>query len=117
MINGGLAMENQSEQNRMKRFGRAVQHLMDKRGHTLRSFAKEISYTEAKLLEILHGQVNPTRAEKVKFAKALGLRPPEDRRQTGNWDPFSDLPDDKLDSLFLDSVPDDGPKLPDAYKF
>ena len=107
-------MEKQSEQNRRKQFGRAIQYLLDERGYTHHGFARGICYLEANLYEILHGQVILTRAEKVKFAKYLNLR---DKRQSGSWDPYSDLSDEALDSLFLDSVPKDEPKLPYLDKF
>jgi ribosome-binding protein aMBF1 (putative translation factor) len=114
MHKGEETMETRSEHDRRKEFGRAIRYRIEKQGHTPVGFAKKIGYRPDSVQEILYGQAGMTRAEMVKFAKALDLRPSEGRRQ---GDPFIDLPDDDLYALFLDGVPKDEPRLSDLYKY
>jgi transcriptional regulator with XRE-family HTH domain len=114
MHEGEKTMGNQSEQDGRRQFGRTVRYWMEKQGCAPEGLAKKTGYSIRNIQEILYGQVVLTRAEKVKFARALNLRPSEGRSQR---DPYSDLPDDALDALFLAGVPEDEPRLPILYKF
>jgi hypothetical protein len=114
MHKGEEMVEIRSEDDPRKELGRAIRYRIEKQGHTLLGFAKKIGYRPDGVQEILYGQVGMTRAEMVKFAKALDLRPSEGRCQ---GDSFIDLPDDALYALFLDGVPKDEPRLSDLYKY
>jgi len=114
MRKGEEIMEIRSEEDRRKQFGRSIRYWMERQGWAPEDLAIKTRYTLRKIYEILYGQVILTRAEKVKFATALNLRPSEGRSQR---DPYSGLSDDALDSLFLAGVPEDEPKLPILYKF
>jgi ribosome-binding protein aMBF1 (putative translation factor) len=103
-----------SEQDRRKQFGRSIRYWMERQGWAPEDLAEKSRYTLRKIYEILYGQVILTRAEKVKFAKTLNLRPSEGRDQR---DPYSGLSDDALDSLFLDGVPADELRLSDFYRY